>query len=71
MKEWEPFFAVLAVALFVGHSISEVGKALGKRVDELHEKMDALQEKIEEIETKVDDIEASQPKRHFVNPIDL
>jgi uncharacterized membrane protein (DUF106 family) len=56
MKEWEPFFAVLAVAIFVGYSISDVGKVLGKRVDELHEKMDDLQEKIEEIERKVDDI---------------
>jgi prefoldin subunit 5 len=60
MKEWEPFFAVLAVALFVAYSISDVGKALGKRVDELHEKMDTLQEKIEEIESKVGDIEANQ-----------
>jgi hypothetical protein len=53
MKEWEPFFAVLTFAVLVAHTISNVGKSLGKRLDELHEKVDALQEKIEEIEIKV------------------
>jgi prefoldin subunit 5 len=70
MKEWEPFFAVLAVAIFIAHSISDLGKALGKRLDELHGKADALQEKLEEVEQKIEDIEGKIPRQRSVNPID-
>jgi hypothetical protein len=68
MKEWEPFIAVLAVALFVVHSLSDLGKALGKRLDDLHEKVDAVQEKLEEIESN---LETERINKTYVNPIDL
>lgn len=68
MKEWEPFFAVLAVAIFVARSISDIGNALGKRLDELHEKVDALQGKLDDIES---DLETSRLDGNYKNPIDL
>jgi hypothetical protein len=68
MKEWEPFFAVLAVVVFVAYSISDLGKALGKRLDELDGKLDGLQEKLDEIESN---LETERLNKTYVNPIDL
>lgn len=56
MKEWEPFFAVVAVVLFVVFSISDVEKSLRKRIEELHQKVDALQETLDGMEQKIEDI---------------
>jgi prefoldin subunit 5 len=67
MKEWEPFIAMLAVAFFIVHSISDVGKSLGKRIDELHEKVEALQEKLDEIESE---LETEHINKNHINPVD-
>ena len=68
MKEWEPFFAVLAVAVFFAYLISDLGKALGKRMDDLDEKLDGLQGKLDEIESN---LETERINKSYVNPIDL
>jgi len=50
MKEWGIYIALILVVASVVSTVVEVGKILGKSLDELHEKVDALQEKLEENE---------------------